>query len=251
MAISDEITFTLNDYQIKIKEIGFEEYPTIIYGAGDQYLKDFLEYNKLDLDVRIYLTRLLICRCCGIDSGIYLPADVDWWVENFEEFHFANVADFTRTEAIKEAIRQIQSDDRFGKCIVGTTFMYTIIEFYTKFNLGLNPFIDMWEKDQTNIEKYRNISFSDAIRKLRKRNKVISKEICQIDAFFKEKAAALSYEPEPFKESYIHYRLTYYRNKWLHGENQFMVSEGTFLVLLYILFSYCHIKDDVIEKGWN
>jgi hypothetical protein len=250
MSISDEIVFSLKDYELKIKEIGFEEYPTVISGAGDQYLKDFLNYKTLDLDLRIYLTRLLICRCCAIDSGTYLPADIEWWVKNFEEFHLVNVADFTRTEAIKEAIRQVQSDDPFGKCITGTTFMFTIIEFYTKFFLGLNPLIDSFEKDKTNIEKYRNISFSEALKKLRKGNKVISREICAIDKFFRKKATNLGYEAEPFRKSYVHYRLTFHRNRWLHGENQSRISEGTFLVLLYILFTYCHLKEDAKERGW-
>lgn len=241
---SDEGTFiTIDIYKQKIKEIAFEEYPEIIVNGEDQYLKDFLKYDELDLDLRIYLTRVLICRSVGIGSGIYLPDDTDWWIEKFQDVHIMNFADFTRTEAIIEAIKQIQSNESFGKCIIGTTFMYTVMEFYTKFYLGFNPLIDMFEKDKSNLEKYRQISFSSAVIRLKKCQKEVSKEICAIDNFFKQKASSLGYEPEPFKNSYIAYRLSYYRNMVLHGENQFAHSEGTFLVLLYILYTYCHLKE--------
>lgn len=236
----EETFVTIDIYKQKIKEIGFEEYPTIVTNGEDQCLKNFLKYDELDLDLRIYLTRVLICRSVGIGSGIYLPADTDWWIEKFQNIHIMNFADFTRTEAIIEAIKQIQSNEPFGKCIVGTTFMYTVMEFYTKYYLGLNPLIDMFEKDKSNLERYRQISFNDAVIKLKKLQKEISKEICAIDKFFKQKAMSLEYEPEPFKNSYIAYRLSHFRNKVLHGENQFAHSEGTFLVLLYILYTYCH-----------
>lgn len=239
--------FTIEDYQKKIKEIGFIEYPTVILGDLDQYLKDFLKAEELDLELRIYITRLLICRCLGINSGVYLPADVDWWIKEFQRIHVGNIADFTRSEAIIEAIKQIQSDDNFGKCIIGTAFMYTVMEFYTKYFLGFNPLADMFEKDKTKHEQYQKINFSSAILKLKKRNTEISKHLCAIDKFFKEKAEEFAYEPEPFKPSYISYRLSYFRNMVLHGQNQFVHSEGTFLVLLYILYTYCHMKHKTPE----
>jgi hypothetical protein len=241
-----ENEFSLSQYKQKIQDIGFIEYPQFIDGT-EKCLKDFLNYDELSIELRIHITRMLICRCVGIDSGIYLPADVHWWIDNFISFQFVDLADFTRTEAIKEALRQVRSDDTFGKCIVGTAFLYIIIESYTKFFLGLNPLIDRFERDQTNIKKYREMQFNDALIRLRRSNKTISREICALDAFFRDKANNIGLDPGPFKFSFTIHRLILNRNMCLHGENNLMVSEGTFLALLYILYSYCHLLEHSIE----
>lgn len=179
--------FTLANYLNKIEEIGFNEYPEIIGGVNDKYFQDFLDSKDLSLELRIHLTSAIICRCVGINEGIYFPVDVNWLVTEFQKNHHASVADITRTDAINLAIDHIQSEDVFGKCIVGTAFMYTTLEFFSKYYIGFNPLIDRLDNNHEKIEQYQKVRFSEAIIKIKKSDFSLSKELCKIDKFFDKK----------------------------------------------------------------
>ncbi len=240
---------TLENYHVKIKYMDFKEYPETIDGINDQYFKDLLNPEELGLDVRVHITTTLICRCVGINGGIYLPAGVDWWITEFQRIHLSNIADITRSDAIIAAIRHIQSEDSFGKCIIGTAFMYTVMEFYSKYFLGFDPLFDRFDNNLEKIGKYQEVQFSEAIIKLKKQNLAISRELCKIDKFFKQKADIMGLDLQLHNNSYLADRISKNRNQILHGQNVFLHSEGSLLVLLYILYTYCHYIDkDKLEQ---
>lgn len=236
---------TLSEYEIERDKIGFEEYPDVIFGDMIA-LQRFIPFEKADIDLKIHLTEVLICRSFPVSGGIYMPYDVEWFINCFLENYNENNIHSWRARPNRAAIDLIISDDTFGKLMVGTSYMYGVIEYYAKCFLGYNFKIEDLTGDIE--DKYKSMTLSQAINRLRKMNHPLAKSLNNIDNYHSQRLKE--------REMYEHYkdnfrlesRLSIVRNKLLHGWNSNDYSEGELLVLLYILFHFHWQKQPVIKK---
>ncbi|MGZ4041647.1 MAG: hypothetical protein ACXVNM_01175 [Bacteroidia bacterium] len=236
---------SIEKYAQLIRKFDFEENPIVIYDEMVM-LKDFLEFEKLSLEVKIHLASMLIRRSVAVNTGIYLPVDVEWFINNFLKEYKVDLAERTRTGLHKRAIEMIMSDKPFEDCIIGTTYMYTAVEFFLKHKLGYKVY-PINEAEGLNNQKFNKMSIGPAYLKVKKSNFRVSKEFHLIDNHFKEQSANMGYGKEYLEFHLLQGRLNSYRNISLHGHDQFFHSEGTLLALLFILLNYCE-ESELLEK---
>lgn len=225
------------DYKKIVNKIGFEEYPSIVTG-NEKSLGDFIEFTQTDLDLRIYLTKVIICRCFSSTiSGVLFPKDVNWFIDNFLEIFDEDLAKPWLSGTIREAIKMIRNGDTFTQGLLGTTFMFGIIEFYAKYLLGWRP-----EKydffDKINQDTFRKMYIKDAINKLRKTKTDIANSLNEIDKRNIQRLKNKGTQEERWIIPRIADRLTISRNSMLHGESHSFFSIGKYLVMIYILFHF-------------
>ncbi|HXB42373.1 MAG TPA: hypothetical protein VNZ49_17675 [Bacteroidia bacterium] len=236
----------MEKYTQLIEEFDFEENPAVIYD-GMAMLENFLEFEKLSLEVKIHLSSMLIRRSVAVNTGIYLPVDVDWLINNFLKEYKIDFADRSRTGLHKRAIEMIMSDKMFEDCIIGTTYMFTAIEFFLKHKLGYKVYPTNKIEGENN-QRFNTMSIGPAYLKVKKSNFRVSRELHLIDNHFKEQSENMGYGKEFLEFHLLQGRLNSYRNISLHGHNQFFHSEGTLLALLFILLHYCEAHE-LLEKG--
>lgn len=228
---------TTDEYRAKIESIGFEEFPYVISGNG-KFLSEFVDFDKADLQLKIHIAEVVICRCFSATGGIYFPADSKWYITEFLRFYKNDIPKPWLTSAIKEAIEMILSNDTFTKGVIGTTFMFGVVEFYAKHFLGYRPMqFDFF--DSESHSKFRNMFIGDAINKLKRTDTEIAKSLNRIDKFSIEQLKKVGIEEKRWTQSRIADRLSLSRNTMLHGENQSFYGKGEYLIMLYILF-YLH-----------
>lgn len=128
----------IDDYKDKAKLFCYEE-EKIVFSHPEEYLNDFIEYHRTNLHLKIYLAELIIFRHFMPGGAMILPQDVDWFITQYFSTYESDLVEPMRTKAIIAAKDMIMSEDVFGKETVGTVFMFSIIEFYTKYKLGFRP----------------------------------------------------------------------------------------------------------------
>lgn len=232
---------SIEEYYERVEKHQYKEVLTSI-SPGMTKLKDFLEFSELSLSLKIHLTSMLIRRSVGINSGIYLPNDVDWLIEHFIRDYKTDLADVALHETISKAIKMIQSENAFSDCIIGTVYMYTALEFYLKHKLGYKFFLQS-ESEIENSQKIMGLSIGLAYNRVKRANFRVSKELHKIDTYFKERGKEMGYEAEELQNIQIQGRISSFRNSILHGHYQFHHSEGTLLTLLFILLHYCELEE--------
>lgn len=239
----------IRDYQILIAANGFEEYPLL--NDGTQLLSKFMPYQQMDIDLKIYISKLILCRSY---YGTYTAwfNDVEWFIENF----FAEMGkDYIKpelTNTIKMAADMILKGDTFTSGIIGTTFMFGVLEFYAKHKLGFRP-LDYDFFDRTGKKEYlqsldiqnkkMDLTIKSAFEQLQSTSLPIATALNEIDAFT---IARLSRAGIPSERWYVHRiaeRLNLARNPMLHGESHSFYSIGAYLLMLYTLFYLYDRKD--------
>jgi hypothetical protein len=230
----------IEEYQNKIKEIHFEEFPFVITGT-EPLLSEIINYKEANLDLKIYLSELIICRCFPSSGGVYWPSYPEWFIQNFiEEFELDLIKPWI-TPSIKEAMQMILSGDTFGKGVIATTFMFGIVEFYAKYNLGFNPSItNYFDKKHTS---FREMSISEAIIKLKKTNTGIARSLNYIDKHNCRRIKELEIKEGGWTKAKIAERLLIARNPMIHGENHSFYDKAKYLVMLYILFHLYQLRE--------
>ncbi len=224
---------TTDDYIRKAEEIGFIEYPDFISG-NEKKLKDFVDFETADLQLKIYLSEMIICRCFTTPAGIVFPSDSEWFISNFFLTYKTDLIKPWVTLAIKDAVDMILSDDTFSKNIIGTTFMFGIVEFYTKYLLGFHPLeIGFSDKER---EKYERMTIGPAIAKLKKTNTDIGRSLSRIDKHFINRLKEAGIEEGERVKYRLADRLSICRNTMLHGDNHSFYDKGELLTMLYILY---------------
>lgn len=126
----------IQDYQKRIAENGFTEYP--LFNDGTQLLSKFMSYQEMDLDLKIYISKLILCRSY---YGTYTAwfDDVLWFTEHFfVDFRQDHIKP-QLTNNIRLASEMVLKGEVFTAGIIGTTFMFGIMEFYAKHKLGFRP----------------------------------------------------------------------------------------------------------------
>ena len=242
---------TVTDYKNIISENGFEEYP--IFNDATALVSRFIIYPETDTDLKIYLNKLILCRSYYGTYAAWYP-DVEWFARNF---YSEMQRDFLKPElsqTIKFAAEMILADEPFTKGIIGTTFMFGVIEFYAKYKLGFRPMkYDFFDKkgkseylQQLDVQnKKTDLSIKPVFEQLRQKNLPISIALNEIDAFTKSRLSSAGIDSKEWTVHSIAERLNLARNPMLHGETHSFYSTGTYLLLLYSLFHLYDIKEPI------
>lgn len=241
----------VEDYKALIKEINFEEYPWLFVPDAD-YLHQIIEYDEIDIELKLYLAQLILCRSFyGTYTAWYL--DVEWFITSFFEDYEMDFVKPGMTDTIKEAVAMIMSDEPFTKKIIGTTFMFGILEFYAMHKLGFRPmdynFFDVRKKEYIKLlnpsfdTKRRDLTIKPAFEYLQKQKLPLSKALNKIDTFTIQRLSEESIESEGWIRHKIADRLVIVRNPMLHGELHSFYDKGPYLLMLYILFYLHDLKE--------
>lgn len=233
---------TIKEYKKRAVAAGYTEYPWI--ESGDEVsLADFVDYSELSPKLRLYLCEHILCKCFyGTRMAWY--NNVLWFIEGFTNANNEDVLRPGLTIAIKDATKLIVSGDIFSQQIIGTCFMFGIVEYYTKYNLGFRPFeYDFFDKNKKNyIKQHRKnsdkseISIGTAIHFLQQLELPISKSLKKIDKFTSARLKRRKIEQGRWIEHTIAKRISLARNPMLHGELHMFPDMGYYLGMIYILF---------------
>ncbi|MET6999381.1 hypothetical protein [Chitinophaga defluvii] len=242
---------TLAEYQTCIKANGFIEEPIAVWG-GMVKLEEFVNYEAAEVDLKIYLTEMVLKRNFSPVDGHMVLTEQFWLLEQFLEFYKEDHIRPWLTDTIREAMSLIGSKEIFTKCIFGTTFMFGVIEFHAKYLLGWRPL----EQDVFNNKYhglYRGMPIGQAINKLKKTKLQVAGNLIRIDKYAtayvknanhrRSELGQKEIKLERWTMPKIAERLTFYRNAMLHGESHGHYSVGVYLCMLYILFHLCDEKE--------
>lgn len=237
---------TIDDYKTLIRENGFNEFP--LGNNGQLLLSKFLTYEDADTDLLIYLNVLILCRSYYGTYTAYFD-DVKWFTRGFFDHPQKDFIKPHLTETIKAAGDMILNGDPFTSGIIGTTFMFGVIEFYAKHKLGFNPMdFDFFDKKGKKkyisqlpvINKKVDLTIKSAFEQLRGTAIPVAAALDEIDDFTTTGLMNAGIHSHRWHLYLIAERLNLARNPMLHGESHSFYSIGSYLVLLYTLF---HLYD--------
>jgi hypothetical protein len=245
---------TVTEYKNIIAENGFEEYPILNDGTG--LVSRFMNFSEADIDLKIYLNKLILCRSYyGIYTAWY--PDVEWFAKNFFREMKRDFIKPELSETIKFAAGMILADEPFTKGIIGTTFMFGVIEFYAKYKIGFRPleynFFDKKGKKeylkQLDLQnKNMDLSIKPAFEQLQRKELPISLALNEIDAYTISRLSSAGINSENWTVHTIAERLNLARNPMLHGETHSFYSTGAYLLLLYSLFHLYDTKESELQN---
>lgn len=231
---------TIQDYTSSAIEKGFDEHPFVIYG-GITEMKDFVDYEDADIDLKIHLAKVILCRNFSPAGGYCVLSDHNWFIENFLKHFEADPVRPWLSDTIKESIEMILSEAIYTTQITGTTFMFGVVEFYAKYLLGWRPMEADFFDEETHGH-FRRMSLSEAINKLKKGDNQLAKELHYVDRQSTNRLKEVLIEEKRWVAPRIADRLRMARNPMLHGENHSFSHIGKYLCMLYILFYLCGEK---------
>lgn len=232
---------SIKDYNEHISLINFSEFPAI--NVGNEFLNSFLDYDVIDSDLKLHLCKVILCRSF---YGTYIAwiDDVNWFLNNFLKELNDDLIKPQLTMAIKEAGEMILSEDIFSKRIIGTSFLFGVIEFYAKHELGYRPSnFNFFDKSKKNyIKRYNpklaDFSIKSSFENLQKLKFPISAALNEIDSFTIKKLTTAGVEDRNWIRYRIADRLSLARNPMLHGEQHSFDDIGHYLLMLYCLFHF-------------
>jgi len=94
---------TIEEYQRLRDEYKYEEHLGFVTST-EPTLQQFLRYTDLDLDLRIYLAKVIILRHFGPTGGVLSPADIDWFINAFIATYYTDHVKPWISGAIKESL---------------------------------------------------------------------------------------------------------------------------------------------------
>jgi len=216
--------------------------------SDEPALMDFLKYDILDLDLKLHLTRVIICRHFPSTGGVYFPFDVIWFIEGFLKEYQSDLIKPWLSPAIKGSLEMIVSDDTFNKGILGTTFMFGVLEFYAKYRLGYRP-----EKhdffDNQYHKPFRNMFLGYAINRLKKGTTKLGQDLNFIDSFKVDALKKTGIREKGYIKARIADRLSLARNSMIHGETHNFYDTGLYLAVLFMLFHFHGVNDGFRYEG--
>lgn len=241
---------SIAEYQKLIAQNGFEEYPLL--NDGKKLLSKFMVYGEMDLDLKTYLSQLILCRSF---YGTYTAwfADVEWFTENFFAELHQDYAKPHLTNTIRFASNMILKGDAFTAGIIGTTFMFGVLEFYAKHKLGFRPmdydFFDKKGKKEYILplsidNKNMDLSIKSAFEQLQLTKLPVANALNEIDDFTIARLTRAGVPSERWHVHRIAERLHLARNPMLHGESHSFYSVGSYLLMLYTLFHLYELKEN-------
>lgn len=230
----------LAQYQSLILQNGFDEYPACLYD-GIILMESFIDYNACDNELKIHLATVSLNRNFSATDGHEVLTDQYWLLNNFLKCYQTDLIRPWLSQPIKEAITMIVSDDHFSKYIIGTTFMFGIIEFYAKYLIGYRP-DEANTFDEAFHKRWKEMSIGQAINKLKKSKSNIAPYLNRIDKLSQKRLQDSKLEVKGWTQPAIAERLSLYRNFMLHGQSHNHYSIGKYLCILYMLFYLCNTK---------
>lgn len=228
---------TITDYKKAIHTNGFREHPKAI-SSGMTALASFVNYSEADLELKIYLARMLLYRNFSATGNGEFLSDHTWFIQQFFISEHEDIPKPWLTKPIRDSIGMILSGDVFSGGIIGTTFMFGVIEYYAKHFLGWRPMEADFFDDEFH-KKYRTMTIERAVNKLKKSDTPIGKSLNFIDGKCSVRLRERAIEAERWIKPKIADRLKLARNAMLHGESHSFYSMGNYLCMIYILF-YLH-----------
>lgn len=233
-------TITIDQYKELAIKSGFEEYPYVITGS-EPSLKSFVDFANADIDLKIYLTKLILRRNFSPAGGYEVLTDHDWLLDCFLRGFETDLIKPWISSTIKEAMEMILHGDIFTKNIMATSFMFGVIEFYAKSLLGWKAYeADFFDRDFH--KKYRELPIGQALNKLKKQNTSLAKDLSEIDKYAIDRLKERKIKEKRWVIATISDRLTIARNTMLHGENHSFHSIGKYLLSIYMLFHLHEVK---------
>lgn len=242
----------LGDYNTVIAQNGFEEFPEVLTG-NEVLLESFLNYSESDISLKRHLCQMLICRSFPPTGGVILGDDLKWFITGFLDEFKTDLHKPWLTTVITEAIHLVNNTKNLSQRIIGTSFMFTIIESYLKHYLGYRPeeynFFDKKKKEYLK-EHYKDqkkvpndITLGQGIEILKAKDLAISNALKEIDDFSIKFLLSREIEQGNWIVSNMTQRLTTIRNAMLHGEISGFYEIGDYLIMTYILF-HLHTADN-------
>lgn len=236
-------------YKNLISGNDFEEHS--VYNDGSSLVSRFVEYGNSDIDLKLYLNKLILCRSYYGTYTAWYP-DVEWFTSNFFLEYKVDLIKPELSGAIKFAAELILANEPFTRGIVGTNSMFGVLEFYAKYKLGFRPldynFFDKKGKreylkrlDVSN--KNRDLTIKSAFQQLQLKNLPIARDLNEIDNYTRSRLSEVNIESKGWNVHSIAERLELPRNRMLHGETHSFYDTGHYLLLLYSLFHLHDLKE--------
>lgn len=232
--------FTIENYKAKATSIGFEEYPYAICG-GEPTLESFVDFDNADIDLKIYLCKVILCRNFSATGMYDVLSDHTWFIKCFLKNYEADLINTHLTDAIKESIKMILSEEPYSKNIIATSFMFGVLEFHVKHLLGWRPMtLDFFDAAQ---KEFRRKSIGIALKELLKKDCELSEILNEIDNHNVNRLKETGINKERrWVYPRIADRISIARNTMLHGESYNFADKGKYLTMLYSLFYYSQLK---------
>jgi hypothetical protein len=212
---------TIYDYQRLTVERNFNEYPD--YNTGTELVSAFVKYDDADAELKQYLLKLILCRSFyGTYTAWY--DDVKWHITGFFAEYRQDKIKPWLTGTISEAAAMILSEETFTKGVIGTTFMFGVLEYYAKHHLGFRPmdfnFFDKMKKAYVKQyeSKKQDLFIKSAFEYLQKTKLPVAAALKEIDAFTVKRLIEKNIPSANFTPHTVAERLNLPRNPMLHGE---------------------------------
>lgn len=247
---------TLSEYKDEIIKRNFEEYPYAVNFYKP--LDAFINFSEADLDLRVYLCKLILSINFSAVGGYQVyPRDLDWFLNGFRASFHEDYAKPWLAGTVKRAIEQIMEGNVFTDGIIATTFMFTVIEFYAKYILGYRP----WEYNPSDPEQHayikayyppdksvpKRLYLTTAFNCLQERASHFQISIWLNETDYQTGQLLLRYHSDlnAIKNYKVADRLREGRNTMLHGTQHSSYNMGKYLLMLYSLF---HYQQEVIRE---
>jgi hypothetical protein len=237
---------TVKEYQQFAKEHRFDEAPSILI-PGMSMLEDFVAYEDTDLDLKIHLAKVALIRNFSVTGSCEILTDHSWLIGCFLKEYEQDLIRPWLTPSVRSAMEMIQADDPFSKGLIATTFLFGIIETYSRFLLEEKEPLDYFNHHELTSDP---IGLGNAINKLKKSKLEVGSMLGDIDKINVARLKAFCIEETPRIKARIADRLTIARNAMLHGENHNFFYMGNYLCVLYMLFHFCRQKQ-LFERSVN
>jgi hypothetical protein len=231
---------TVAEFRLLVQNSGFTEYPYILMG-DELEVASMVNYENADLDLRIYLTRLVLCRNFSAAGGYEVLTDHCWLLRSFLSDYDSDAIKPWLTPTVREAIECVVSEEVFTRNLLGTTFLFGVLEFYAKYLLGWRPNeVDFFDKKAN--RQFREMFLPDAIIRLKKSPYPLAVDLNAIDKHSTTRLKERGIPEVRWVKSKIADRLGLVRNAMLHGEEHSFYGVGRYLAVLYILFHWHTVK---------
>lgn len=243
----------LNEYNQKVLARNFEEYP--IASIGYKPLNEFINLDAADLDLKTYLAKLILNRNFPPPHGIiFFPADIDWFLAHFRSSFRNDLIKPWLTNTVGKTFDMIMNGDVFTDGIIATSFMFSVIEFYTKYELGFRPdqnnhndYLRQYYPDHKSIPRMVSITTAFRLLQTKATDLVIAQWLNEVDGQAAKVLQTFGYNPEIEKGWKISDKVSTARNIMLHGETHSFHNTGKYLLVLYALFHYHRLLLDSTE----
>jgi hypothetical protein len=249
----------LTDYHRTIQELGFEEFPYVIHGR-EREMSSFINFQDTDIDLQLYLAKVILRRCFSPTMGdLVFPWDYQWFMDQFFDRYQHDYLKPGLSKTIREAAGMIHADEPFTKGVIATTFLFGVIEFYIKYELGFHPmdydFFDP-EKKAYMRQHFPNqkktppeLSLGKGWSLLMQQSSDIGRAMRELDEHHLQRLQERGID---LKRRWVYprlsERLSLFRNTMLHGEHHSFYSVGHYLLGLYTLFHLCRGKAQLENK---